>query len=243
MFQNVIDILNNHFSDNWFLDSGSLLGVIRDNKFLKNDLGIDISVICDSYNDEKVLTAVKELEKLGFIASAYQWDGKTYKYCFVPLKKNPCTYSFDLHLFRSLNSDVYVCPQVSLKKGTNNIIAAFRSLKKGNPLIRKKGIPGWFKYVVGYIYRYIFKYFGKKMNMSKYARAGGLTFFWCIPKMMFHGTEPSYQNFNVLINPDQYLSYRYGNWHVPVSEWITIRDDGGLEKCTINEISDFLKKQ
>lgn len=240
MYKRVIDILDEYLSSSWFLDSGSLLGVVRDDEFLKCDRGIDISCICNNIDSNKLSKCVNELVKAGFIMSKYQWEGQTYKYCFVPQINNPCYYAFDLHLFYEFENEKYSCPQVSLHKDSNKLKSFFRSLKKGNPLLRTPGIMGSVKYIIGYMYRYYFVYFGSKVNMSRYAKKGSETYLWIIPKAMYHGTEKGYMNFNILKLPEEYLQFRYGNWRIPVKNWITTRDDGGLEKCTYDDISRFM---
>lgn len=242
MYKSIIDVLDTFLKANWFLDSGSLLGIVRDGVFLKSDRGIDISCICDDVEISMISKCVNELSKLGFIVSEYQWEGKTYKYCFVPQKKNPCFYAFDLHLFRDSQKGNYVCPQVSLNKENNRIKGYLRSLKKGNPLLYSKGPLGIIKYIFGYAYRYFFHYFGGKVDMSKYAKNGAQTFFWLLPKSMYHGTEKGYENFNLLRFPEPYLQFRYGNWRIPVEDWVTVRDDGGLEQCSYEDITHFMTK-
>lgn len=242
MFDIIISLLDNHFSDNWFLDSGSLLGIVRDKQFLKSDLGIDISALCDNIAHKDIEPFIKQIEKEGFITSVYQWEGVPYKYCFVPVKGNQCTYGFDLHLFKRDGDTGYCCPQVTIKKTKSSIQNSFRALRKGNALIHRGGFVGGIKYMVGYMYRYVFRYFGAKMNMSKYAKDGGKLFFWVIPYHMLHGVEKGIYGFNVLINPDEYLTFRYKNWRVPVSDWVTIRDDGGLKSCSYDDISAFMNK-
>lgn len=242
MFDDIISNLNRYFCGKWFLDSGSLLGIVRDKQFLKTDLGIDISVLCDSTTRESIVPFVKAIEQDGFITSTYEWEGVPYKYCFVPRKDNRCKYSFDIHLFMPKEPLGYCCPQISLQKTGFSIWNSFRALKKGNPLIHRNGLMGDIKYLIGYVYRYCFKYFGAKMNMSKYAREGGKVFFWVIPFHMLHGVETGIDGFNILIDPNEYLTYRYNNWRVPVSDWVTLRDDGGLVPCDYKDISAFMNE-
>ena len=45
MYEKIAKLLDNAFGNNWFSDSGSLLGVVRNGNFLSGDSGIDISVI------------------------------------------------------------------------------------------------------------------------------------------------------------------------------------------------------
>ena len=240
MYNVISELLTRFFRGNWFLDSGSLLGVIRDRKFLDSDKGIDISVIIDDYNDSRLEEFSKNLSNIGFIVSKYRWKGVTYKYCFVPSKKVNFYYAIDLHCFKKLGED-YCCPQVSLKM-LNPIEKVFVSLKKGNPInencgiIKRKSL-----LMVKFFYRDIFRYFGKAMNMDIYYSKGlGNLYLWYIPANLYQGTKVGMYGMNVLYNASDYLHFRYGDWETPVSDWNTIRDDGGIRCATEKEITSLL---
>ncbi len=54
----------------WFLDSGSLLGLIREGRFLRGDDDIDIGVIHQSGDLDAF---IRELKALGFRAVRFYW--------------------------------------------------------------------------------------------------------------------------------------------------------------------------
>ena len=60
---------------NWILDSGSLLGMVRDGEFLPWDRGIDISILYTPGDRENLELVVKELQTIGFYASQYTLGG------------------------------------------------------------------------------------------------------------------------------------------------------------------------
>ena len=240
MDEKIIDILNRFFGENWFLDSGSLLGAVRENSFLKTDCGIDVSIICNTTSESDIRQAVEELCKLGYLASKYKWAGKIYKYCLVQDKKNTYKYALDLHLFREFDKTYYGCPQVSVTQNMGYMEKALFNLKKGSVLKRKKGITGLIKYCFCYVYRYVFHCFGTEIDMDKLIRDDNSTYFWLIPKTMYHGTVKGFNSFNILNKPEEYLKFRYNDWRTPVSNWVTLRDDGGLKKCTRKDIDIYM---
>lgn len=246
MYQKISNLLDESFKDRWFLDSGSLLGVVRDGKFLSSDQGIDISVLIDSYHDKTLEILASRFCKLGFVASRYQWGNTIYKYCFVPTPQSGFDYAVDLHLFCKFGEE-YLCPQVSLKREINNILdkirISFINLKKGNPMPKARGLAGKFKIWIYKIYRYNFKYFGMPLQMKGYFTSGeGYSYMWFIPEALLKGVNKSNKyGLNQLTDPDDYLTLRYSNWHIPVSDWCTIRDDGGLRKCTAEDYDVLLK--
>ena len=241
MYSKLVGILNRCFPGKWFLDSGSLLGVIRDGCFLKQDMGIDISVLVDSYREEAISEAVVGFKKLGFITSTYEWNGVVYKYCFAPPLLSSFRYAVDLHLF-ILNGDRYSCPQFSLAID-NRIAASFATIKKGDTITFRHSLSSCFKVVVASIYRYVLRYFGQPVRMDRYfRRKQGQCYMWDIPCKLFHGTQTgNYQSLAVLKEPEEYLEYRYGNWRVPNKDWVTIRDDGGIRPSTKEEFECLLR--
>ena len=241
MYFEISKILDDKFENNWFLDSGSLLGIIRDGKFLESDKGIDISVIIDDYHNPIIEKCVNEIESLGFVISRYQWNRITYKYCLAPLKRTNFEYAIDLHLFKKVG-DTYICPQIKIDKLSKlSIINLMRGLRKGNMPNEKKN--KFYTNIFNYLYRDVFKYFHQPMNMNILSNGKNSNVYkWYIPCGMFKGVvKDDYSKLNVLIDCDDYLTFRYGNWHIPVSDWVTLRDDGGIEKFNIEQINQLFQ--
>lgn len=240
MYTKISSILDEIFQDKWFLDSGSLLGIVRDHKFLSSDSGIDLSVIINSYADNRIEQVREKFEKLGFITSRYVWNGITYKYCFSPNSKMDFLYAVDLHLF-VLSAGEYVCPQVSLNYNKGLVIKKLdvflRNVRKGNSIHRSNTFSGRLKWCVAKIYRDL-RYFNKPMDMSKYVKHNcGDTYFWVIPSQMYHGTAYSeHIRLREILSPEDYLQYRYGDWRTPNPNWNTIRDDGAIRKTTLSDV-------
>lgn len=241
MYSKIVRILDDYFYNKWFLDSGSLLGVVREGKFLDSDVGIDISVLVANYHDASIEKCVKEISKEGFVVSRFQIFGNTYKYCFYPKKGNNVPYAFDLHLFK-LVDDNYLCPNMKMKDVKKNKITFLMRYLRAAGTIRHydSGLLGFFEKSFVYLYRDVFEYFGKPLNFDKGVKDEHI-YKWVIPQKMIHGvTRRNQYGLNELVDCDDYLTYRYGNWHIPVSDWVTIRDDGGFKKSTVKEVRDLL---
>ena len=239
MYTQIADILDQAFGAKWFLDSGSLLGVIRDGRFLEQDKGIDISILLqETYNTPTIEKAIHLFKDLGFIVSRYEWDHIAYKFCLAPLPRTQFPYAVDLHLFVETDTE-FLCPQVSLKrKKRKSLRSLLRSIRKGNAIsgnLLKRGISS--------VYRYGFRYFNQPMNMMSYVKRGvGDTYLWHIPQSMVKKTRKDKYGLNVLAEPEEYLKFRYGDWQTPVKDWKTLRDDGGIRKCTTEDISRLIKR-
>lgn len=243
MYNRIIEILDSFFYEKWFLDSGSLLGIIRDGKFLKQDKGIDISVIINDYHSPRLEECVKQLRQLGFVISRYQWDGITFKYCLAPKQNCPIRYAIDLHLFRVLDGN-FLCPQMKIAKECNKLVSVLRGLRKGNIYYDKynKRYTGLLWKVTDVLYRDIFEYFGRPINMNDLTLEKDENIYkWVIPESMFRGTikERNY-GLNVLKDCNDYLKFRYADWRTPVIDWVTLRDDGGITHSSVNEIKRLL---
>ena len=80
------------------------------------------------------------------------------------------------------------------------------------------------------------------MKMRQRASEGtGKTYLWFIPGILFNGVETGVvENLNVLSTPEKYLEFRYGKWRIPVSDWVTLRDDGGIRKSSVEEMDKLI---
>lgn len=246
MYTKISGILDEAFQDQWFLDSGSLLGIVRDCKFLSSDKGIDLSVIIASYNDKRIELVREKFEELGFITSRYVWNGITFKYCFSPNSKMDFFYAVDLHFF-VVSGNEYICPQISLNYNKGLVIRKLdvflRNIRKGNSISRANTFAGRLKWYVAKTYRDL-RYFNKPMDMSKYVKLNcGDTYFWVIPFDMYHGTAYSkHIQLRELLSPEDYLQYRYGDWRTPNPNWNTLRDDGGIRKAPAKSIDEIVER-
>lgn len=240
MYNKIIELMNKLFPNQWFLDSGSLLSVVREGEFFKNDEDIDISAIVDSYDDIRIAEVAKKMTQLGFVVSRYMWKNTVYKYCFAPPPFSSFKLFIDLHLFVKSKNE-YICPQFSLMI-KNSVIASFAAIRKGDNIIYRNSFSSRIKVSIAWVYRYVFHYFGQPMRMEKYNNTNqGICSLWVIPCNMFNGTKAgSYMKFCILADAEPYLEYRYGDWKQPVSDWVTLRDDGGLRPSSKEEFERLL---
>ena len=247
MYSSIVEILETSFGNRWFLDSGSLLGVIRDGKFLPQDKGIDISVLVDNYFDVEIENNVQKFEKIGFVISRRKWENGIYKYCLSPKLFSSFPYAIDLHLFVK-NGEDYCCPQFSLIKRERGIKRLFANLKNGHMFTFQttwKGITRYVIYaIVSLLYRDIFQYFNQPVDVKRSFEKGLVTpYIWTIPINLLKSTEiGQYCGLRVISSPEKYLEYRYGDWKKPVTDWNTLRDDGAIRKSSKEEISKLFNR-
>ena len=116
----------------WWLDSGSLLGLVRDGKFLKQDHDIDIGIIYE--NEEIICKLITTLSSLGFRVVKFNYDGNLYKCKCVPESESVFNYILDIQFYKRCDKE-WICPQMVFK---NNLTLANRirrfiiRLKKSN---------------------------------------------------------------------------------------------------------------
>ena len=229
----------------WFADSGSLLGIIREGKFLDWDKGIDLSAVIDDIEDiNNVSKAVIQIQQLGFYVAQFSWNGCIYKYVLSTKDEKKYPYNVDLHLFVK-KGDMYVCPQISPKENVDFITQIknmFLSVKKGYPIEKKNNVISIIKYYIKKTYQFFVWRRTNVINMRQHAVSGNAnTYYWTIPDRYLESTV-------LLIGTDlygpsgylDYLSYRYGNWKVPNKEWVFLRDDHSIKVSSIDEIDNII---
>ncbi len=240
----IYSILNNH-NLNWFIDSGSLLGVIREGTFLKWDRGVDISIIVDDTLLTEVESAVNEISKVGFYCARYTWKGKTFKFVFTTKNEKRCFYNIDLHLFVQ-NSEEYVCPQFFFKPCTNffeELKKYYFSVKEGDPIFFEKKPLTLTRFLTKKIYRLILGNRIHNIKFENYVPSKADVYYWSIPvfflnKLEFRGTL----NHRTPTLAKDYLTYRYGNWTVPNKNWNFMTDDPTIKKSNSDEITNISEK-
>lgn len=233
---------------NWILDSGSLLGMVRDGEFLPWDRGIDISILYTPGDRENLELAVKELQTIGFYASQYTLGGVPYKYVITTKNLKKFRYNIDLHMFVKWN-DMWVCPQISdheIKNNFDKVKRFFWCVERGYTIVpgKKKGILEYIKYAVRQAYRlWITRKSYVKVEFGKFLPDKAYTYYWKIPSEYveevaedeaFHYRKPG--------KTEEYLEFRYDDWHVPKKEWHFLSDDHSCVKCTSDEIYDMMKQ-
>ena len=194
----------------YWVDSGTLLSLIRDQKLLIDD-DFDISVAIDS-DDEK------NLEILIYdnfeVVTGYYLNGRVFKYKIISVDG----FIIDLNVFRDING-VLCCPQrirpvywYYFPKWLKRLVSS--SLSKGEAGIKKVNFrPHSWLYL-------------------------SYTYTWLVPiRYLGNFSECSITGMNIPEFYEEYLEYRYGDWRTPNTNWLFSRDDTGITSHSLDTLN------
>ena len=185
------------------LDSGTLLGLYRDGGFLDLDHEIDIST-----TDRGCLKRIaKTLKDRGMAYRYWYYCGKPYKIEFS-IFLGSMKIVVDLKLFTD-EKELWSCPAIGRRSAhfkNNNQKAYITNLKK---FIKSNIDFGRFPF-----------------NQIVFHDS------WVVPKNYFNEKKilEGYSNIETPKDIEAYLSYRYSNWKIKKSAWVSHKDDGGFRK-------------
>jgi phosphorylcholine metabolism protein LicD len=229
----------------WWLDSGSLLGIYRDGQFLAGDKDIDISFVFKE-NRIEIENLVKKIAQLGFRVVVFQWNNVAYKYKLIPLRKyHYSVYKVDINIYYD-STDMIISPQL-VKNKVNNFIIRIKQkafdIRKGNSFLNDNNS---FYNILKSLFLKIVMFFTPDylvLNMDKYYPARYKLYKWQIPKSLLFPLVKYKDDYIVPFNTEAYLEFRYGNWKIPNSDWNFTEDDGGLFQSNAEEISLLLNRE
>ncbi len=222
----VKEVLDKYDIEFW-LDSGALLGIMRDGHLIPWDNDIDL---CIWYNDTS---------KISLGASAYN---------------DFCSKNFDLYfLDDKIVVDKKDCPvNISLFHSTDGRAVRLPYLLYGSNIVGKFLRNIWWLFSVSY-YGKAFK--TKKTMLVKLTQIlptslrkkiasitsriskkfGCREIVWSVPKPFFTNlSEINFHDMGLKIpsNVSEYLTFRYGNdWEIPKKGWDSLTQDGAIEKA------------
>lgn len=247
----MIDKIQQAFADTelkWWVDSGSLLGLYRDQKFLPNDADIDITVFVHGKNDaDKVECAVETIKSLGFRSVRLMWGSrdKTYKYKLIP--ENSFPYKLDLMICLVQPDGSAVSPQGKKNTQHTGLMHRIRQIridwKKGNTVRKKPGLKGKVYYYSYCVYRSLFLRKDAELNIRKLSPEFYTMLYWKIPAEFTEKISvKTLDGFPIPQDPDGYLHYRYGDWRTPNSHWNFTTDDGAIRTANKEQIDFFFTR-
>jgi phosphorylcholine metabolism protein LicD len=212
----VKDVLNKNGVEFW-LDSGTLLGAVRDGKIIEWDNDIDLGTWYN--NVTRIISIFPKFKKKGFsLRFSRKWGTMT----TWRGKHNAITIS----LYKERSDCAWMIWKVKYSSLMILVKALYRSVDMSNIRVYAKDtltnkyflslLPSTLKQLIADI---------AWAQLNKL----GYNFLIVVPKhffeelehLEFYGTE-----FNVPSDVENYLAYRYGNWKVPVRNWVYHRDDG-----------------
>lgn len=193
----------------YWVDSGSLLGLVRDGSLIDNDVDVDLAMW--KADDWKILNHINAFES-EFKVETKILHGTVYSIKFM--HESGCR-KFVLDFY--WEGDEYAwAPQIRKRQTPSKINTSVIL-----PLIQYWLLRLWSQYHITVHKEH--KHLCKQLpNYFEYKT-------WKIPKSLFN--EISYnEEFEVNIPQDSedYLEYRYGDWQSPVEVWDYWEMDGGL---------------
>lgn len=199
----------------FWLDSGSLLFLIRENEIPIND-DVDVSII---YDQDKFKKFYDEIKKLKLKHSLHFFKKKPFK---LKIFYDESRLPIDLLIFDQIHG-FYMCPQ------RYHSIFYLKYISKLVFLIKR---------VLNLFNLKNATYTSKKQIIKKSIFFNIGT--WIYPKK-YIGNIKLYKNTKIPI-PEaytEYLTYRYGDWKKPKNNWVFSIDDGSFSEISLNLIEDI----
>ena len=210
------DILDRNGVEFW-LDSGTLLGAVRDGKIIEWDWDIDLGMW---YNNLTQLTStIPEFKKRGFSVFLNR------KWGVMTILNRGTDNALTIVLYRERAS----CAWNIWIVGKNRVEKVLhRGVNISNVRVYAKE-PLKYKYLLSLLPSTL-KQLITNIVWSQLNRLGCMVlmvvpkhFFERLERLEFYGME-----FNVPSDVEDYLAYKYGDWRVPVRNWLYYRDDGAV---------------
>jgi len=217
----ICSLLNERRVEYW-IDSGTLLGLVREGEVIEGDHDIDLSLWSGS--EPLLENILHEVKARGYKVSIKNYRGLNFKYKFSP-RFNSSGLDIDISLFRR-EKDYAWCPQVYCM-----------------PYPFKNKNLAYYLYALPH--RFIQEVFIRKERVSLHNWPWTTTYrvymIW-IPLHFFKETVPLYDGIPAPKDYQEYLVYRYGTWQVPRKNWFFIFDDGAVKQTSPEKLVTFFNR-
>ena len=235
----------------YWLDSGALLGIARDRRIQTwekdIDLGMEISLL------PRLENVLARLALHGVQVSRSRYRGRVYAVGLRNGHRPASELLISIHLF-SRQGDMLWSPQAQLylPPPAPDVLAAPRSFA-GRMLLRlvrldRKRLRGkqasvrsqanWLRLLRHWINQQLDRAW---LSQTWPMREIYVAMTWVYPRnliMPYGGLEWRERRWPVPGRLDEYLSYRYGNWHSPRQEWWYWQDDGAILRTSPDKFHD-----
>lgn len=216
--EQITAILKQHNLES-FLDTGTLLGAVRDQEFIPWDNDIDISLLDINFTQKQLLTVVEAIYQAGYNVNYHQ-DA-------IYIYKDP-DIAIGIMLYR--HSDKSYINQFGKIEISSRFLYLLKKIKSGQ-LIYCRGYSSSYRLKAfmlnfsslisllpnGFLNKSVISEQTKEINIPEH-------FFQKLEELRFYGIK-----FNVPAQTEQYLEHRYGSdWKTPISDYDYMTDDQSL---------------
>lgn len=208
----------------FWLDWGTLLGVVREGKIIEWDNDIDVGVFVNNF--EKIYSIFQKIEQKGFYLVAPPLGKPAPSYlCF-----RRGGYGLDIHIYSELDKELLVEILYAYNKGQSARILYFfwQVLLYGD----KTGMPiNKFKLFIAFLIKYSVSLLPGNLKKIFSQRIGQIVSEICyyptgravVPKFYFNKfrhIKVYDMDFLIPFNAEAYLAYKYGkDWKKPDKKW------------------------
>lgn len=208
----------------YWLDSGTLLGLMRDGRLLENDGDLDISLWEEE--EEKLKAVLPRFRQMGYRIYTASYSGRVFKYNLTPARRGLRT--VDINIYRQSATHAW-CPMYYFR-----LRAAQRKRRRG----KKKQLGGFLYRFLRAAWKCLNRRFAVHVSVDRlpwrlFLQIGT----WWIPKDLYAGRVylPGLQAC-VPEKWEEYLAFRYGDWQVPRADWVFYADDRGIRQAAPEEL-------
>ena len=219
----IIFIMNKSGAKYW-VDSGTLLGLIREGDILNNDTDIDIGVT--STQIKIVNSILPKFKEAGYKINKQYYSKMLTKWILTPYNIDKQKLRVDIQVFREYKGNYWsLAYKIKSRKKTNILLwSVFISLKNriflGLHRIRRR-----------YGFREtLSSYYFQSMHQIK---------LWWIPKKYYEQLSVlDSHDINTPYDAKEYLEFRYGDWEKKRTLWSYWDEDRGLKEGLNQQILD-----
>lgn len=221
----LLELLKEHNVPYW-LNSGTLLGMMREGKLLEQDQDIDLSLWAG--HEVALRKLLPHFKKAGYRVLTADYRGLRFQYNFS-LGSGEGR-SIDINLFRRCGEYAW-CPEYYFKIQPRRGDGGKGGKKRG-------GVSGAVRRALRFFWRRFIARFSLQLSITAWPwRLFVHRATWWIPATYFENLELNAAiGASIPADWQGYLEFRYGDWAVPRSDWVFHRDDGGLRDAAPEEL-------
>jgi len=199
-----LNILNKHKIKYW-VDSGTLLGLIREGDILDHDKDLDIGIHYNNINCFIQLIPKIKLQKYRVRYELYNG---------IPVK---------FKMYPQIKEDLRIDINVYKEKENEYLFSPLTCFIEPDGLFFKQ-----YQKIIKFFWRKVFKVI--ETNKFPYNTVKQ-TYTWIIPIKYYNNiTYNEIFSCYIFKDSESYLKYRYGTWKIPKKQWKLFKDDRGFIK-------------